>query len=762
MTVLDKAVSPADGMQGVTQVAPLLFAATLFVSAFLLFSIQPMFTKMVLPLLGGAPTVWSIALVFFQATLLGGYAYAHLIVRRIPLGIGALIHFGTLAAAAMMLPIRAASSFGSPPTDNIAFWLIGLFAVSIGLPFAVLATTAPLLQRWFSASGHSRASNPYVLYAASNLGSFAGLFAYPTLIEPFVPLHAQAWMWSAGFAAFALLVATAGLFIARHARPLATASEPARVPTRDRLFWMALAAIPTGLVIAVTSYIATDLASAPFLWVLPLALYLLTFVATFRERPWLSHSTVARLVPFAVAPLSVGLLGGQRPYWLALVAINLAAFVLLALLCHGELYRRRPTSAHLTEFYLWTSLGGALGGMFAAIVAQHLFTQVYEYPILIVAALLAFPGVSQGGPRRLIVQTGPVLMLAALAVVARLGFGVRLPATAELAFQILLVALVAIMLLQRERSARLIALVALGFLLTGLWQPGFNRVAAARSFFGVNQVIETTDGRFRLLYHGTTLHGAERIADATADVVPEPLKYYYRGGPISEGIDAVRRLQGSLRRVAVVGLGTGALACYRHRGEAWTFYEIDSAVVRIARDPDFFTFISGCAPDLPVVVGDARLTLAASTEKYNLIILDAFSSDTIPVHLLTREAVAGYLKHLAEGGVILMHISNRYMELADTVAAVGTAEGLAAIVVKVDDRPQASPPDYKMTAEVVALARRPEDVGNLRDGPGWHPLRAETDVRAWTDDYSNIFGAIIRKQVERWYLPAWAQSTKSP
>jgi hypothetical protein len=472
MTVLDKAVSPADGMQGVTRVAPLLFAATLFVSAFLLFSIQPMFTKMVLPLLGGAPTVWSIALVFFQATLLGGYAYAHLIVRRIPLGIGALIHFGTLAAAAMMLPIRAASSFGSPPTDNIAFWLIGLFAVSIGLPFAVLATTAPLLQRWFSASGHSRASNPYVLYAASNLGSFAGLFAYPTLIEPFVPLHAQAWMWSAGFAAFALLVATAGLFIARHARPLATASEPARVPTRDRLFWMALAAIPTGLVIAVTSYIATDLASAPFLWVLPLALYLLTFVATFRERPWLSHSTVARLVPFAVAPLSVGLLGGYRPYWLTLVVLNLATFILLALLCHGELYRRRPASAHLTEFYLWTSLGGALGGMFAAIVAQHLFTQVYEYPILIVAALLALPGVSQGGPRRFIVQTGPVLMLAALAVVARLGFGVRLPATAELPFQILLVALVAIMLLQRERSAATYRLSCAGVLV--------NRTVAAR------------------------------------------------------------------------------------------------------------------------------------------------------------------------------------------------------------------------------------------------------------------------------------------
>lgn len=225
-------------------------------------------------------------------------------------------------------------------------------------------------------------------------------------------------------------------------------------------------------------------------------------------------------------------------------------------------------------------------------------------------------------------------------------------------------------------------------------------------------------------------------------------------------IDAVRSLQGSLRHVAVVGLGTGALACYRHRGEAWTFYEIDPAVVQIGRDPHFFTFISACAPDLPVVVGDARLTLAASTEKYDLIVLDAFSSDTIPTHLLTREAVEGYLNHLTGGGVIVMHISNRYMELADTVAAVGAAEGLGAFI-KIDDRTQTSSPDYKMNAEVVALARRPEDVGDLRVRPGWHQI-AETDVQPWTDDYSNIFGAIICKQSERWHLPAWADPTKTP
>jgi hypothetical protein len=285
-------------------------------------------------------------------------------------------------------------------------------------------------------------------------------------------------------------------------------------------------------------------------------------------------------------------------------------------------------------------------------------------------------------------------------------------------------------------------LVVLGFLLTGLWQPGFDRVAAVRSFFGVSQVTETTDGQFRLLYHGTTLHGAERIADTTADVAPEPLTYYYRGGPISEVIDAVRGLQGSLRHVAVVGLGTGALACYRQRGEAWTFYEIDPAVVQIGRDPRFFTFISACAPDLPVVVGDARLTLAASAEKYDLIVLDAFSSDAIPTHLLTREAVKGYLNHLAGDGVIVMHISNRYMELADTVAAVGAAEGLGAFI-KIDD------------------SRRQEDVGDLRVRPGWHQI-AKAHVQPWTDDYSNILGAIISKQSERWHLPAWADSTKTP
>jgi hypothetical protein len=479
--------------------------------------------------------------------------------------------------------------------------------------------------------------------------------------------------------------------------------------------------------------------------VLPLSLYLLTFVAVFRDRPWVRRETVARLIPFLVAPLSIGILGGQRPFWLVLVAVNLAAFALLALLCHSELYHRRPAPVRLTEFYLWTSLGGVLGGVFAALVAPHLFMLIYEYPILIVAGLLVLPGVFVGAPRRIAAEAGPVLIVALFAIMARFVFSIRLPSAAELPFQIVLVALVAVMLVQRERPRRFLALVALGFVLTALWQPGLNRIEAERSFFGVNQVVETTDGRYRLLYHGTTLHGAERISDSTT-LTPEPLTYYYFGGPISESVDLVRAARGSLSRIAVVGLGTGSLACHKRSNEQWTFFEIDPAVVRIARDPRLFNFISACAPDLSIVLGDARLTLAASAQRYDLIILDAFSSDAIPVHLLTREALAGYLTRLEEGGVLVMHISNRYMELDNVVAALAAAEGLK-VFIKEDHRPEMSPFDFKTNAEVAVLARHRADLGDLPLPSSWHEIRPGPNVPTWTDDYSNVLGAMLRKQL---------------
>jgi hypothetical protein len=733
---------------GLSLAAPL-FALTLFLSALLLFAVQPMFAKMVLPRLGGSPAVWSVAMVFFQAALLVGYAYAHLLVRFLPLRLGAMVHLGLMAAAAAM-PIGIATGFGAPPETGITIWLISLFAASIGLPFAVLSASAPLLQGWFAATGHPGAGNPYVLYAASNLGSFAALLAYPVLIEPLLPLHLQTQFWSFGFAAVAVLIAGAGLFIVRKQNLAAAeaAAEPASL--NDRLAWIVLPAIPAGLVIAVTSYVTTDVAAAPFLWVLPLAIYLLTFVAVFRKRPWMRQRTVAWAVPFMVAPLAIGLLGRDHVFWAAMIGINLLAFFLLTMLCHGEVYRRRPAPARLTEFYLLVSFGGVLGGIFAALIAPNIFSRVYEYPILIAAACLVLPGLWSGGLRRTLAEAGPGLLLAAAAVAAKLAFDIRLPAAGELPFQMALVALAATMLLQRERPARFVSLVVLGFVLTGLWQPGYNRIETARSFFGVHQVVETADRRHRILYHGTTIHGAQRLVDddRPAKSPPEPLTYYYFGGPISQSIEAVRAARGGLGSVAAVGLGTGSLACHRRGNEAWTFYEIDPEVVRIARDRQLFSFLSACAPDAPIVLGDARLTLAAAKTRYDLIVIDAFSSDAIPVHLLTREAVAGYLSRLAENGVLVMHISNRHLDLQPVVAAVGAEEGLVAYV-KQDDRPEVVPPSYKMNAIVAVLARKEAALGDLPSRRGWSELPADPTVPAWTDDYSDIFGALIRKKFPR-------------
>jgi hypothetical protein len=748
MAIHDQTVPAQDAR---LRAAPALFAVTLFCSALLLFAVQPMFAKMVLPSLGGAPSVWSVAMVFFQGALLAGYGYAHLIARRLSVAQGALVHLAVLATAALTLPIGLAHGFGTPPSSGVGLWLIALFAASIGLPFVALSASAPLLQSWFAASGHPRARNPYVLYAASNLGSFAALLLYPLAIESRLPLRLQSWAWSAGFAGLAVLVAIAAVAAARgsEARPVAAESAARSVAWHQRLAWTALAAIPAGLVIAITAYISTDVAAAPLLWVLPLALYLLTFVAVFRERPWFSHAIVVRLTPFLVAPLAITLLGGDREYWLATMLVNLLALFVLALLCHGELYARRPAPAHLTEFYLWTSFGGVIGGAFAGLLAPYMFSRTYEYPILIVASLLALPGAFGGAAPQFLRRIWPALAIAALALVQPLVVDVRLPAEAALPFQVVLVLLAGWMLLQRRDPVRLAALAVAAFIVTGVWQPGLNVIETTRSFFGVHRVVETSDGTHRLLHHGTTIHGAERVRDADGARVtatPEPLTYYYFGGPISEAVAAARTAHGGLKNVAAVGLGAGSLACHQKPGESWTFFEIDPEVVRLARDPAMFRFLSSCPP-AGIVLGDARLTLAASPQPYDLIVLDAFSSDAIPTHLLTREALRGYLARLTPYGVIVMHISNRHMELAKVVAAVGTAEGLVT-VVKADDEAKQFTTDFHAAALVAALARDPADLGRLTQDNGWRREDA-ADVAAWTDDYSDIIGAIVRKKLRQ-------------
>jgi predicted O-methyltransferase YrrM len=736
------------------RIAPALYALTLFTSALLLFAVQPMFTKMLLPRLGGAPAVWSVAVVVFQAALLVGYAYAHLLARTLRPAWAALVHLAFLAAAATALPIGLAHGFDVPPENGLVPWLVALTSVSIGLPFVALSASAPLLQSWFAASGHRQAANPYVLYAASNVGSFAALIAYPFVIEPLMTLRMQAWVWTLGYAGLVLLIAATALFAARGGTIAhAAKGEAAAAPTlAQRLAWIALAAVPSGLVIAVTAHITTDVAAAPFLWVLPLALYLLTFVALFRDRPWIGSALVARLTPFAVAPLAIGILAGSRTLWLAAILLHLVAFFLLALACHGELYRRRPQPARLTEFYLWTSLGGVIGGVLAGLVAPHIFNSTYEYPILIVAALLGLPGAFAAERRDILRAAGATVAALAVLLMARLGFDPRSSGSLDLPIQIGLLALGTLMLLRRDRPIEIAALALLAFTVNECWRAGLTRIETARSFFGVHQIVESADRQFRLLYHGTTIHGAERIRNADGTPVtgrPQPRTYYYFGGPISEGIEAARAVQGGLKHVAAVGLGTGSLACHRREGEHWTFFEIDPEVVRIARDPRLFRLVSACAPDLPIVLGDARITLTASPQQYDLIVLDAFSSDSIPVHLLTREAFAGYLTRLAPHGAIVAHISNRHMELGDVVAAVGAANGLATFL-KQDESVTDPLQEFHANSLVAVLARDAADVAELASRPGWRRIVApDPAVAAWTDDYSNLLGAIARKKLGR-------------
>ena len=512
---------------------------------------------------------------------------------------------------------RDCARLGTPPADGTAFWLFGLFAASIGLPFFTLSASAPLLQSWFAASNHRKVGNPYVLYAASNLGSFAALFAYPSVIEPLLTLNAQASFWAAGFAVLSLLMTALTLLVVRTVPDAASEAHGADAACPsfiDRLRWIALSAVPAGLVIAVTAYLTTDIAAAPFLWVIPLALYLLTFVAVFRDRSWIDHATVVRMVPVLVAPAVIGI-AGDKVFWAAVMALNLATFVLLTLLCHGELYARRPDPGRLTEFFLCTSFGGVVGGVFAGLLAPHLFSDNTEYPILIALAVLVLPGAFAGGLR------GSVLELSAwLAVSATLAMiwyltHLQLPGSLGLPFSVVGVCLVVAMLMQRHRPLRFFGLVVTSLMLTAYWRPGMAPIESARSFFGVHKVVQTADGRARLLYNGNTIHGAQLLRNDDGTPVegpPIPLTYYHPGGPFSEAIELACAARGGLDRVAVVGRA-GSLACYRKDSERWSFYEIDPEVIRIARNPLRFDFLSRCAPDAAIVLGDARLTLGATS-----------------------------------------------------------------------------------------------------------------------------------------------------
>jgi hypothetical protein len=693
-------------------------------------------------------------MVFFQSLLLAGYAYAHFLMQIKNRVIPVTVHLVLLVIALLTLPLGIATSFGEPPTSGYAFWLLGLFALSIGLPFFALAANNPLLQAWFVRTGHPDGPDPYFLYSASNIGSFLALLSYPVLLEPMFTLRTQNWLWTGGYGLLILLIAACGILLLRSpalaaadARTEDTHSPAPSLALRAR--WIFLAAVPSGLLIAVTAHISTDVAAAPLLWVLPLSLYLLTWVLVFQSRPLLPHKLMLLLQPLAIAGVIILLaFGGEQNLLLTLGGHQLCFFV-IAMACHGELARTRPAAKYLTGFYVALSFGGMVGGLFAGLVAPFTFSWIAEYPILIALAALCRPPLDERFAR---FMNWYWLLLAALAValIAPSYTTGEIPAwlgdhRVWVAGGVAVLAALATLALNAGRW-KIFATVALALALTRIYPADEGRIETVRSFFGVHKIVVTPGGYFHVLMHGTTIHGAERFRNNDGTPVsgrPEPITYYHKDGGIGQAVTAIRERKGAPLKVAVIGVGSGTLACAAEPGESWKFFEIDQTMVDTAHDPKYFRYISSCMPDLKPVIGDARLTFAREPDGiYDLIIVDAYSSDAIPIHLATEEAMKIYKDKLAPHGAVVMHVSNRHLDLEPVVVGIADANDLKSWVY---DEDSGRDDDYIFSTDVVVSARDQADVGKLAASKQWEETEADDRVRVWTDDYSNIIGALWRR-----------------
>jgi hypothetical protein len=721
------------------------FVVAIFSSAALLFAIEPMFTKMVLPRLGGAATVWSIALVFFQAALLGGYIYAHLLTRYFSRRTAIIVHVSAMLIACFVLPVHVAAGWERPPASWEIVWLLSLFAISTGLPFFVLAANAPLLQAWFAGTDHPAAKDPYFLYAASNAGSFLALACYPLAIEPLVSLSGQTYFWAIGFYFLVVMIVACGVMSLRSTQPSAVSNAGAsRSSLTDIMSWIFLAAVPSGLLLAVTVHISTDVAAVPLFWAVPLAVYLLTFVIAFQSRPLIPRDVIVRVVPAAIVVLVAVLTVAPLPSTFATIAVHLVVFFIVALMCHGELARRRPPAGDLTSFYVWVSTGGMIGGISTALVAPFVFDWVAEYPILIVLATACLPGFALPSSAR-----GRYLLAGSIGAAVILIFS--LPAIATHVSRDIRIftfcALLGMTAYFWKRPLGLGIIVAVLFLTARYGFKEDRAVHVVRNFFGVLSVTETADHGFRVLWHGSSAQGSQKLRDANGTPLtgrPELVSEFFDGGGIAQVVDAVHARTGGPVNIAVVGLGTGALACRARQGDVLTYFELDPDIIKIARNPKLFSFVSECGPATPVVQGDARLTLADQPDaSYDLIFIDAFIGAAIPIHLLTREAMELYLRKVKPHGMVAMHISNYNLELAPVVSGIAASNGAVMRLYNGGDV-QPNYAENQIIPKVAAVARDDTDFGALAASRFWPRLEPDPNRRVWTDDYSNIVGAMFQ------------------
>ena len=734
-----------------------LYWLTLFVSAALLFLIQPMFAKMVLPLLGGVPAVWNTFVLFFQVSLLAGYAYAHGLATWVGIKRQALVHGILLLLPLCLLPIGVPQDWVPPVRTNPVPWLLELLAISVGLPFFIVSTSTPILQKWFASTGHPSAKDPYFLYAASNLGSLLALLGYPLLLEPFLRLSEQSWVWTYGYGLLVLLILACAVTVWRapanagmSSVPEGPAVNPSGAVTAEPatlgswsgpLRWMALSFVPSSLMLGVTTFLTTDLPTVPLLWIIPLAIYLLSFVLVFAKKPLIPLGWMVRVLPLTILPLVTWmLLKADEPLWLA-ISLHLFTFFVLAMVCHGQLVASRPPSQGLTGFYMWMALGSVLGSSFNALIAPVIFKIPIEYPLAIVLGCLLGPRMIQEHRSRL---NGWLDLALPLAFGFIFGAIIWIVESSSLKTGVLSVSLMFAMPLLvcfifRKRPFRFGLAVGCLMLAPLLYQQYGRVLYKERSFFGIYRVIVDGAARFHLLTHGNINHGMQSLDPRQRYI---PLTYYTRAGPIGQVFEAFSHARPKTR-VAVVGLGTGSMACYGIPGQEFVFYEIDPAVERIAREPRFFTFLRDCPPRIAVVLGDARLTLNHEPDhRYGLIVLDAFTSESVPMHLLTREALGLYLHKLDPNGVLAFHISNQYLDLNPILGNLALEAGLVCFTRNHRLSGQTDGFGGRLASRWVAMARNRANLLGLAEDPRWARCEASRDDRVWTDDFSNILGAI--------------------
>jgi SAM-dependent methyltransferase len=660
-----------------------IYAATIFLSSFLLFLVQPLIARLILPWFGGSAAVWTTCMLFFQALLLAGYAYAHGVARR---RFQPLIHTALLVAAVATLPIMPAETWkpagGAEPITRILL----LLGATVGLPYFLLASTSPLVQAWFARARPG--ANPYRLFALSNLASLLALLGYPLVVEPYLAAREQVSVWSWLFGAFAALCAALTWRTPRPAVQESVVQATQPLAARDYAWWLALSATGSVMLLAVTNHLTQNVASVPLLWLVPLTLYLATFIIAFEGGTWYQPRYLWPLLLVALVAMAWLLVDTEYHYQLALqLGVFLAGLFVGCLFCHSELYRTRPAPAHLTAFYLTVSAGGALGGLFVAVVAPLIFTGYFELgaglAALAVLAALRF------------ISVGRIAYLASLAVV----LGVGACATYD-GFR-------------HQRDVKV----------------------AKRSFYGVLRVKEYgepgDDSHLRRLVHGTIMHGEQYMSEARRRT---PTTYYTETSGIAAAIYAK---QDHPVRVGVIGLGTGTIAAYGRPGDVYRFYDIDANVIRVARKE--FTFLADSRARVETTLGDARLTLEREPpQDFDVLAVDAFSSDAIPVHLITREALQTYLRHMKPDGIVAFHVSNRFLDLIPVVARLSRELNLHAALVADDpddddDTSVKSRSDWVLVSRDAAALKAPAIVEAgatpAEDRPGW---------RTWTDDYSNL------------------------